>query len=317
MPKHQARNVHQPRDIEERHRQAVEKHGALAPEGQPITLYTGAKGEGKSVSAVAHVADAYAAGVPLFHNGATHIGAELDLATFRKNGYSDCMLLIDELEEYLNNLRTGSNIQLDMVGTLIQMRHQGVEIVTTTQFPSEINSRFLRRVNNHIICHSKTRGRSVHQLAISSPWDVDSETTGRRRTRVLRNAWRYHDLYDHRRYVQIGSARLSAAELRAEAQLHERNAIWGYVITCALTGTPTVKASTVQHYLWTLEPPIRVTTQKIGTALREFELYGFPLEKASRHGQANQWVIPAGLAEAYAADQPEEAARIRDSRNAA
>lgn len=314
MPKKSKRILWQPADVEEQYQWEVEANGGrpVIPADDPlITLYTGAKGMGKSVSAVAHAATVYAQGIPLFHNGAAHIGTELDVATFRRNGYSDCIVLIDELEEYLNNLRTGATVQVDMIGVLIQMRHQGVEVVATTQYPHEINGRFLRRVDNHIICHSNTNGKSVHHIRVCAPWDQDNPNSLRSNKAILKNAWKFHDIYDHRRYVSVGSARLSASELRADAQLNERNSIWGYVISCALTGSETVKAGTVQHYLSTLRPPAKVTTQKIGAALREFELYGFALEKVSRHGQANSWRIPAGLAEAYAADQPDEAARIR------
>ncbi|MCH7697591.1 MAG: ATP-binding protein [Chloroflexi bacterium] len=313
MPRRKKSNIYTPESVEASHAAAIEDNGGpvIPAENPPTTLYTGEKGSGKSISAVSHVAQVYAMGVPLFHNGAVNFGRELDMAVFRDNGYSNCVVLFDELEEYLNNLRTGATVQVDTIGVMIQMRHQGVEIVATTQFPNEINGRFLRRVDHQVLCQTTTAGKSVHHIRIGAPWNRDSMIHQRSSRAVLKNAWRFMNLYDHKRYVAVGSARQTASELRAIAQLTQTKAIWGYVISCALTGTNAVRPGTVQYYLSSLEPAINVTTTKIGMALREFQLYGFALSVNSRHGQSREWLIPDGLADAYAADQPEEAGRIR------
>ena len=288
----------------------VENGGHVYPEETTINFYTGDRGMGKSLACVADAAMAYKSGVDVIHNGAMFFGQELDIDRMMDNGYSKCIIVIDELEEYMNNLRTSSTVQVDLISVLIQMRHQDCEIMATTQYPREINARFKTRVDFHYLCSSRDKGRSVFQFINPAPWNEDARNHGKpSRRRILQNAQRFWNLYDSKRFVAVGGVRSSAAELRARDQLRATKEIWGYVVGRAIDGADAVGSTEIQYALDAQQPPISLTVQKITRVLSDFIMYGLGLEKATRGGR-NVWMIPDGLAAGYAAEEPEEYARL-------
>lgn len=297
--------------LEAEHAAAIERNsGPTYPKKSTINMYVGGRGMGKSVAAVADAAMAYKAGISVIHNGAMFFGEELDLDRMMDNGYSQCLIVLDELEEYLNNLRTSSTVQVDLISMLIQMRHQDVEILATTQHAKEINGRFKTRTDLRYLCISRDEGRSVWQAITPAPWDEDNKNFGKpQRKRVLKNAWRFWNFYDTKRFVAVGANRASASELRARDQLRATKQIWGYVVARALDNADAVGATEIQYALDAQQPPLNLTSQKISRVLGDFVMYGLSLSKFQRNGR-NVWAIPAGLAEAYTAENPEAAAEL-------
>jgi len=265
------------------------------PSKASITLYTGERGSGKTLSLVGHVSNAYANGVEVYHNGALLFGHELDLEVFLANTYTGVILAFDELEEYLNNLRMSSNLSVDFVGVLIQLRHQDCEIVATTQRPGEVNRRFRDRVDSHASCVSHNDGKTVLRYWRGRPW---STAPGRRWRDTLLNAQRYHSLYNHKHYVSVGNVRVTARQLGALQEIRRDELIWGVLVDAVKKGYESVTGAEVQQALHAHENPVVVSKQQIGRSLRDFRL-----TEHRAHDGPREWIIPEEVRVAIRGDQ--------------
>ncbi len=183
--------------------------------------YWGEYGAGKSVSCAGYLADAYAQGVPVFANkGALDFGGVIDDLKFQKMEYFDCILHWDEIEGLLNSLRSNSELQVDLISGAIQLRHQGVQIITAGQDPDEINPRWLKRYQFSIYCEKSWEGKW---------WEIEHIITRNPGSRRKQRTWhetavrmdRYMPLYGSWRRTEVGSHRITKATRTARLQIEQ------------------------------------------------------------------------------------------------
>ena len=283
-----------------------ELNAGLYPSPPMFTLFTGANGHCKTLSMVNYLAACHGNGFRIVAtpNFGLKFGETFDYRRFLNNEYQGCVIGIDELEEYADALRYQSDDALDFVGTVIQMRHEGNEIVATTQYPGEVLSRLRRRINFEVKCfdpgwgNPKTAGRHIYQQWKLNPFnDMAGQSVTRRQLHIGEEIW---PLYDTQAHIRVGAIRRSSKTRKAEAEIAERDmvwkAMWGAVIRnnrpYTLDGVehPTVAAGEVQVALKTNEPPLILSVTKIGGYLGELGAEHY------RDGpNIRRWAIPRSL----------------------
>ncbi len=294
-------------------------NGPVYPEPAMFTLYTAPNGHGKTLSMVSYLANCHANGfrVVATDNLALTFGETFDYQRFLNNEYRGAVLAIDELEEYADSLRFQSADNLDLVGVIIQMRHEMNEVVATTQFPGEVLARLRRRVNFEVKCFDplwgdeRRKGKNVHQSWVSNPFNdlAPSKTI----KRVIRSAENFWPLYDTNAHINVGSIRRAGKQRVAAAQIHERSmvwrAMWGAVTRNNRPHTvngvehPTAAAGEIQMALAANDPPVIITEKKIGKYLSELGA-----EHYRESANVRRWAIPRALfADDPEADDPEAA----------
>ena len=301
---------------------AHERADPLYPEPAMFTLYTAANGHCKTLSMVSYLANCHANGfrVVATDNLELKFGETFDYQRFLNNEYQGAVLAIDELEEYADALRYQSDDNLDLVGVIIQMRHELNEIVATTQFPGEVLSRLRRRVNWEVQCFDpgwgdpRAAGRDVYQIWRSNPFNDMARS--RVEKREVHSAEEFWPLYNTHSHISVGSIRRAGKQRAAIVEINERNmvwrAMWGAVVKNnrphEIDGVehPTVAAGEVQMALANNDPAVIMSVKKIGKYLGELGADHY------REGiKGRRWAIPRALF-ADAPDADDDAPQAAD-----
>lgn len=280
-------------------------NAGAVPDPPLITVYTGERGHEKTLSMVAALAAAHANGfrVVATDNLELKFGEVFDLGKFLDNEYRGCLIAIDEFEEYADSLRYMSDVALDFVGVLIQLRHQENEILATTQFPGEVLSRVRRRIDWEVKCFDPAWGTRNAGRYISQTWVRDPFRDVPYRTSLPRRVWkadRFWGLYNTHARVNVGSIRRQSKNRRAIAELRFKKLVFGCMWDAVVKGNQpvelagevfaTVSTSEVQFALAEADPPELKTETMIGKILGELGA-----DRYRAGANARRWRIPREL----------------------
>lgn len=128
-----------------------------------IMALFGSKGSGKSLGAAAIALENYLEGVPVYYNprgllkfppmeGGICEFASLRDIILRAEHLRFCVIVLDELQVNLSKFRTSTRASVLIRGVIQQVRKLGMDIVVTSNSPSQIDSAFAEQLDFHATC---------------------------------------------------------------------------------------------------------------------------------------------------------------------
>jgi hypothetical protein len=123
----------------------------------------GGKGSGKSLTATGTAWDYYQEGIPIYYNPAGLLkfppieGGICEFASLRDiilraDQLRDCLVVLDELQVNLSKYRTSTKASVLIRGVIQQVRKLGMDIVVTSNSPSQIDAGFAEQLDFHAFC---------------------------------------------------------------------------------------------------------------------------------------------------------------------
>ena len=158
-------NIYWPAEIG-RWCQAHEEYKATEVRALPNSTVLGLfgpKGSGKSLVACALAWEYYTAGIPVFFNpqgllmfppsehGYCGFASLRDII-FRADRLRNCLIVLDELQVNLSKYRSGATASVLIRGVIQQVRKLGIDMIVTSNSPSQIDGAFAEQLDFHGMC---------------------------------------------------------------------------------------------------------------------------------------------------------------------
>lgn len=138
-----------------------------------MTLITGRKGSGKTLSAVGYAYDCYNQGRTVYSN----IGLKFPHKRLtrkevqnimKQNQLQDCVFLIDEIHTITDARRSMTKRNVNWSYFFTQSRKRGVDIIATTQREEQVDLRY--RLNCDYFMDCEKRQLTPHKFVIIEHW---------------------------------------------------------------------------------------------------------------------------------------------------
>lgn len=123
-----------------------------------VDLITGHLGMGKSLLAVIIAKTACDSGTRVICNFSTTFAEQYEYKTFLRGGYHDCMIIIDEVYQYVDSRSSMSDINQFFSYILFQSRKLRIELIIIAQEINTVDIRYRLLLDNIITCYKTTKG---------------------------------------------------------------------------------------------------------------------------------------------------------------
>mgnify|MGYP005855888995 CR=1 FL=1 len=116
-----------------------------------IIIYRGRRGCGKSLTMVKDAYRFHLSGWKVYHNFSMSFGEYLDTEEIFKinkdSPLKSCVLVIDEIQIYLDSRRSMKKINMDFSNFIQQIRKRGIILLVTTQYTNTVDLRLRQHVD--------------------------------------------------------------------------------------------------------------------------------------------------------------------------
>lgn len=116
-----------------------------------IIMYKGRRGCGKSLTMVKDAYRFFKMNWKVYHNFSMKFGEFIDtediLKIDKNSEIRNCVLVIDEIQIYLDSRRSMKKINMDFSNFIQQIRKRGIILLTTTQYTNTVDLRLRQHID--------------------------------------------------------------------------------------------------------------------------------------------------------------------------